>query len=131
MATDNNGKLVQKYEPVVEETLNIKKENLEAVFNGMLGVTQGSSGTLSSSFKDFPVAVAAKSGTAQESEKRSEHTIFVGFAPYDNPQIAISVLIPYGNDNSVPAASISKTVVSEYLLLNSAPEKTSYNALMK
>lgn len=131
MATDNSGKLVQKYEPVVEETLNIKKENLEAVFKGMLGVTQGASGTLKSSFKDFPVAVAAKSGTAQESEKRSEHTIFVGFAPYDNPQIAISVLIPYGNDNSVPAASISKTVVSEYLQLNSLPEKTSYNVLMK
>lgn len=129
--TDNEDTIQQQYEPVVEETLNIKQENLDAVFEGMLAVTKGTSGTLRESFRDYPIDVAAKSGTAQESEKRSEHTIFVGFAPYDDPQISISVLIPYGNDKSHPAGDIAKTAIDEYLNLNTEPDKLSYNTLMK
>ncbi len=129
--TDNNGNLNQQYEPVVEENMNIKQENLDAVFEGMLSVTKGSSGTLRDCFKDYPIDVAAKSGTAQESQKRSEHTIFVGFAPYDDPQISISVIIPFGNDKSHPACDVAKTVIDEYLNFNSQPDKLSYNTLMK
>ncbi|MFR5772637.1 MAG: penicillin-binding transpeptidase domain-containing protein [Lachnospirales bacterium] len=50
----------------------------------MFLVTTGPRGTLRSYFKDFPVNVAAKSGTAQQSSKRSEHTTFVAFAPLED-----------------------------------------------
>lgn len=129
--SDSSGNITDEYTPVVEDTIEIDDDNLQAVYKGMLGVTQGSSGTLREVFRDFKVDVAAKSGTAQESSKRSEHTIFVAFAPYDNPQIAISVLIPYGNDKSAPAANVAKTAISTYLQLDAKPENKFYNTLLR
>ena len=95
----------------------------------MLLVTSGSKGTLRGVFSGFPIKVAAKSGTAQQIGSRSEHTLFVGFAPYDNPQIAITVLIPFGNDTSSPAANIAKEVIGEYLGLNAESKKEYYDVL--
>ncbi len=121
--------LIKEYTPVVEENINIKDENLKIIHEGMYLVTSGTHGTLTKDFKDFPVKVAAKSGTAQQSSYRKEHTIFVGFAPYDDPQIAISVLIPYGEDSTMPAPSIAKKIISSYLGLEKETEKENYNIL--
>lgn len=129
--TSYDGKLKEKKEPNVETVLDIKPQNLKAVHEGMLLVTSGSKGTLRGSFNGFPVKVAAKSGTAQQSDLRSEHTLFVGFAPYDEPQISITVLLPFGNDSTSPAPNIAKQVIAEYLKLNSEPEKLSYNTLLE
>ena len=74
--TTNDGKIEEEYQPKVESKIEIKKENLDAIFRGMFLVTTGPRGTLRSYFKDFPVNVAAKSGTAQQSSKRSEHYNF-------------------------------------------------------
>lgn len=129
--TDNELNTLNEYESIIEDELNLNKQNLQAVHEGMLLVTSGSKGTLRNQFKNFPVKVAAKSGTAQQSSLRSEHTLFTGFAPYDDPQIAITVLIPYGNDTTSPATKIAKTIIEEYLGLNHQPEKTTYNTLTK
>jgi cell division protein FtsI/penicillin-binding protein 2 len=127
-----DGETVEQYQPVEEEKLSIKQRNLNAIFNGMLLVTTGENGTLTKVFKDYPVKVPAKSGTAQESKKRSEHTTFVAFAPYDEPQVAISVMIPYGNDSTTtPAPNTAKEIISEYLKLNAQPETKQNNILMK
>lgn len=124
-----DGDTVSTYEPQIESQLDIDERNLKAVYEGMRLVTQGSRGTLRSYFTDFPVTVAAKSGTAQESDYRSEHTTFVGFAPYEDPQISVSVIIPYGNNSTGPAPTIAKAVIEGYLDLNSTPERTYYNTL--
>lgn len=129
--TEYDGTLVEKKEPILESVINIKPQNLKAVHEGMLMVTTGSKGTLRSSFNDFPVNVAAKSGTSQQTTNRSDHTIFVGFAPYENPQIAITVMIPFGNDTTSPAPYVAKKVIEEYLKLNSEPERSNYNTLTK
>lgn len=129
--TSYTGNLVKKVDPTVEVNMEIDSRNLKAVHNGMLLVTSGSKGTFRGTFRDFPVEVAAKSGTAQEIGYRSEHTLFVGFAPYDNPQIAITVLIPFGNDTTSPAANIAKRVIAEYFGLNNTPEQINYNTLSK
>ena len=75
----------------------------------MFLVTTGPRGTLRSYFKDFPVNVAAKSGTAQQSSKRSEHTTFVAFAPLEDPQISVCVIIPFGNGTTGPAPKVAKS----------------------
>ncbi len=123
--------IVEEYTPKVEENINIQKENLKVIHEGMYLVTSGEKGTLRSAFNGFPVKVAAKSGTAQQSSYRKEHTIFVGFAPYENPQIAITVLIPFGDDSTMPAPNIAKGIISEYLGIDKQPEKESYNILYK
>ena len=58
-------------------------------------------------FGKLDVDVAGKTGTAQEDKKRGNHANFICFAPYTNPEIAVSVSIPYGYTaaNSVHVAS--------------------------
>ena len=130
--TDPDGKSIEEYKEVVEDKVELKKSTLDAIYKGMYLVTTGSKGTLRHSFADYPINVAAKSGTAQESSKRSEHTIFVAFAPYESPQISISVLIPYGNNSATaPAPTVAKAVISEYMQLNTTVENRSYNTLAK
>lgn len=129
---DNTGKVITEYKPVEEEKITIKKENLEAIFKGMNMVTKGGSGTLTRSFYNYDINIGAKSGTAQESEKRSEHTIFVAFAPYESPQISIAVMIPYGdNANTAPAPTVAKAVISRYMQTNTTIENRGYNTLLK
>ena len=121
-----DGTLISQAEPYVELVTEFKQENLNAVYEGMLLVTQGSSGTLRGVFNDYPINVAAKSGTAQEALSRSSHTWFVGFAPYEDPQISITVMIPFGESPGAPAAVVAKNVISEYMGLNYEPENSYY-----
>ncbi len=126
-----DGDTISTYEPQVESKIDIKPENLKAVYEGMRLVTQGSKGTLRKYFENFPITIAAKSGTAQESSYRSEHTTFACFAPYEDPQISVAVIIPYGNNSTGPAPTVAKAVIEEYLDINSMPEKKYYNTLTK
>lgn len=124
-----DGKIIEEKKPNIEHVVNIQPQNLKAVHEGMLLVTSGSKGTLRGVFNNFPIKVAAKSGTAQQVNYRSDHTLFVGFAPYDDPQIAVTVLMPYGDDSTSPAPNIAKDIIAEYLKLNNEPEHMVYNSL--
>lgn len=117
----SDGSVTQQTEEVVENIMKIDRENLDAVYEGMRLVTQGSKGTLRNVFKDFPIDVAAKSGTAEENKNNSSHSWFVGFAPYDNPQIAVTVMIPFGDVSGSPAAVTARNIIGEYMGLNYEP----------
>lgn len=121
---ETNGTIIKKIEPVVEEVTKFQDANLQAVYKGMLLVTQGTKGSLRGVFKDFPIDVAGKSGTAQENLTRSSHTWFTGYAPYDDPQIAITVMIPFGESSGSPAAVVAKNIIGEYMGLNYQPENS-------
>ena len=116
-----DGSVTQQTEEIVENIMEIDRENLDAVYEGMRLVTQGSKGTLRNVFKDFPIDVAAKSGTAEENKNNSSHSWFVGFAPYDNPQIAVTVMIPFGDVSGSPAAVTARNIIGEYMGLNYEP----------
>ena len=117
----SDGSVTQQTEEVVENIMEIDRANLDAVYEGMRLVTQGSKGTLRNVFKDFPIDVAAKSGTAEENKNNSSHSWFVGFAPYDNPQIAVTVMIPFGDVSGSPAAVTARNIIGEYMGLNYEP----------
>jgi penicillin-binding protein 2 len=98
----------------------------------MLRVTEGAQSTARDVFTGFPVRVAGKTGTAQQETNRADHSSFGGFAPYDNPQIAVYVLIPYGDTTAYRAAAsqVAKNIISDYMGLDVAPEyPPEYNAL--
>lgn len=128
--TDSYGNLKEEYAPNLETQMNISEKTLNAVHKGMYQVTTGSQGTLRAHFKDFPFKVAAKSGTAQESSTKNNHNVFTCFAPYDDPQIAITVIIPYGDDTYSPAAKVAKKIITEYFGLDKQPEKKYTNTLI-
>ena len=103
------------HSPVVEEYLNLSKENVACIHRGMRRVVNGERGTLRTHFQDFPYTVAAKTGTAEEDKSRASHSWFAGFAPYESPQIAVVVQIPFGEGKEGPAIRIAKEIIQTYL----------------
>ena len=125
-----DGSLHSEVEETVENVIEFKEENLQAVYHGMWLVTNGNKGTLRGIFDDLPVDVAAKTGTAEEDKNRSSHTWFVCFAPYDDPQIAITVMIPFGEGSGTPAPAVAKAIIREYLGLDYTPTNTTMQTVL-
>lgn len=85
-----------------ENKVTFKQENLNAILAGMKGVTTESGGTAYSIFKNFNIDVGGKTGSAQTGKtdangKKITNAWFVGFAPFDEPEIAIVVMIEMDN----------------------------------
>lgn len=75
------------------EDIQISEENLHALFEGMRGVTSERGGTAYKIFRDFNIEIGGKTGSAQTQTGNAANAWFVGFAPYDNPEIVIAVVI--------------------------------------
>jgi len=73
-------------------------------------VTSGSAVSLN----ELAVPVAGKTGTAQWSTTKAPHAWFTGFAPYDKPQIVITILIESGGEGSAAAVPVAKEVLTWY-----------------
>lgn len=92
---DANQQVVKKAEPKVLNTVSFSQEQLNYVKEGMWQVTHAPYGTASFTFGQKPYQVAGKTGTA-ETGSGTENFLFLGFAPYDQPKIAIAVIVPDG-----------------------------------
>jgi penicillin-binding protein 2 len=89
----------------------VSPEAVAAVRRGMRqAVTAGSARSLG----DLPVAAAAKTGTAQWSSSKPTHAWFTSFAPYDAPEIAVTVMIEEGGEGSATAAPVAKAILKQY-----------------
>ena len=120
-----NGDLVRNFEPVVKEVVQMSQETINVVNRGMLDVTRGSRGTATSVFREFPINVAGKTGTAEEIANRPDHSSFGGFAPYENPEVAVYVMLPFGATRALPNSSavVTRRILEEYFGLNIEPER--------
>ena len=117
--TDSTGNTLIQYEPKVVNTTNYSQSTWDAVHSGMRMVI--TSGTAKSTFQGFQIEVAGKSGTAEENKLRSNHAVFVAYAPYENPEIAVSVLIPNG-DSSGYNAEVVRDIIKYYYNLTTDEE---------
>ena len=90
--------IVETYEPEVLSTIEIQDKNLEAVKAGMLALT--TDGSVRRYFQDVPVQVGAKTGSAQVSAQTESNAVFVCFAPYDDPEIALAMVVEHGGSGS-------------------------------
>lgn len=97
------------------EDLNISQENLQAILEGMRGVTSESGGTAYSTFANFNIEVAGKTGTAQAGNKSNGW--FAGFAPYINPEIAIVVVVENASSGGF-TAEVARDIFAEYFGMN-------------
>lgn len=109
LGTDNQ--VVEDITPKIIRSNFIDPADLQIVRAGMREtVTLGSARSLNS----LSVAVAGKTGTAQWSTKKGPHAWFIGFAPYDKPEVAITVLVEEGVEGSTIAAPIARDILSWY-----------------
>lgn len=93
------------------EDLNISDENLNAVLEGMKSVTTESGGTAYGVFRDFDIEVGGKTGSAEAGN--DVNAWFAGFAPYDDPEIAIVVMVENGSHGSY-TAEVVRDIIAEY-----------------
>lgn len=99
------------------EDLHVKESNLQAILKGMKGVTS-EGGTAYSAFANFDIEVGGKTGSAQTGDGKDAHAWFVGFAPYDNPEIAVVVLVEHGGTGGY-TAGVARDIMKEYFGMNS------------
>ena len=93
------------------DTSGVSSKNMKTVQEAMLSVTQSEKGTAHSVFGDYKVKVAAKTGTAENSG--SDHTTFICYAPYDKPEVAISVVLEHGVKGTF-SMQVAKDLLDEY-----------------
>ena len=96
------------------EDLNIQRDNLETVLEGMQSVTE-EGGTAYSIFRDFDIQIGGKTGSAEAGDKTNAW--FVGFAPYEAPEIAVVVFVENGS-HGYYTAEVTKEIMEAYFGLN-------------
>lgn len=109
--TDADGNVIQDYTPSLYSQVELAPDTWNAIHSGMRLVAERTD-----SLKNIPVAIAGKTGTAQENKLRPNHALFVGYAPFENPEIAFAVKIANGY-TSANAAEIGGNVVKYYYKL--------------
>lgn len=92
--------------------IGVKKEYLDVIKKGMIGACE--SGGTAYPFFDFEPQVACKTGTAETGDGKTTHAWFTVFAPVDDPQIVLTVLVENGGEGSSVAAPIAKEILKEY-----------------
>ncbi|MGE5613380.1 MAG: penicillin-binding protein 2 [Bacillota bacterium] len=104
----------------------VKQSTIEAVKQGMVAVTTSIDGTAYKSFIGLPFEVAGKTGTAQTARgiERSPNALFVCYAPADNPEIAVAVVVERGAWGS-NVAPIARDIIDEYFRLKKADSGSS------
>lgn len=95
-----------------ERKIDLQKEYIDAIKEGMYSVTNEIGGTANIIFKNSNIKVAGKTGTSQVTSG-SNNGIFVGFAPYDNPKIAVVAIIEHGGEGTY-TARVVKPIMEEY-----------------
>jgi len=124
-------KSIFERKPVVEDTVSVDQSYYDAVHTGLYNVANSVNGTAFAIFGSYPYKVAAKTGTAQLGEAITNNGVFICYAPYDDPQIAIAVVVEKGNAGS-KIAGIARDVLDYYFSFkNSSVSLETENSLLK
>ena len=106
---DNN--LVEDYSPSIESMISINSSTWNVIHEGMRAVIENKE-----EYSDLGINVAGKTGTAQESKSRPSHALFICYAPYENPEIAMAVRIGNGY-SSTNCVMTAKDILQYYYQL--------------
>lgn len=101
------------------EEMSFNETNIQAILEGMRGVTSESGGTAYSTFRDFGIEVGGKTGSAQTGVEGKTNAWFVGFAPFDNPEIAIVVFVRNGGSGGY-TAEVARDIIAQYFGMNTS-----------
>lgn len=110
-----DGSVVKDFQPELLSQLDVPEEDIKLVQDGLHDVTKY--GTAASSFRGFTVDIAGKTGTAENSQGR-DHGWFVAYAPFDNPNIVVAVIVENGGYGSQSAVPIGRKILEAAFGLN-------------
>jgi peptidoglycan glycosyltransferase len=110
--TETHGAVVEQKQPQVAGRLSAKPGNIEIVRQSLLGVIQHGTGSAAAV---GGLSVAGKTGTAEFQTKngRINRAWFIGFAPYEQPTVALAVVIEDGASGSHTAAPVAHEILAK------------------
>lgn len=123
---NRDGTPLEVFGPKQLGTLQVSKSVMDLIRNGLRDVAN-EGGTGGELFKDFPIQVAGKTGTA-ENAMGIDHGWFVAYAPYDKPRIVVVTIVEQGGFGVSSAGPITKAVLAAFFHVNekkTTPENTS------
>ena len=118
---DVNGNTVREIKPELLSTLEVVPSVIHHVQEGLHSVTKLGTGT--ALFAGFPVDIAGKTGTAENSQGR-DHSWFVAYGPYKNPNVVVAVIVEQGGFGSVAAGPIARRILEAAFGLDKQIEST-------
>ena len=108
-----DGKPDQKY--LTKHTIAIDSANFESIVTGMEEAVNGSAGATARVAAIKDIIVCGKTGTAQNSQGKKDHSVFIAFAPKDGPKIAIAVYVENAGFGATYAAPVASLMIEKYL----------------
>lgn len=120
--TDHSGNLLVDNNAKIRNSIDMSSGNWNAIQSGMRQMIESNA-----NFNGLKVEVAGKTGTAEENKNRANHALFVCYAPYDKPEIAIATRIAFGY-TSTYAAQTTRDVIEYYFDLTDADDLISGTA---
>ena len=119
--TNPDGEVIQEYSPEILDETKLSDSTWNSIVSGMESVNDGQDGTAAAAFAGFPtdiIRTAGKTGTADARDDqyevgRAPYATYVGFAPEDDPEIAV-VSVIYDGGHGGSAARVAKAVYEQY-----------------
>ena len=119
----------------IMNSIQVSKEILDHIKEGLYRVTHGENGTSAMTFRTYSPEVAGKTGTTEAfysgpnpayKNEAVENSSFISYAPYDNPEIVVAVVAPYFKDGSPSdyAAKVAKQVYDAYFAKTNSSSQT-------
>lgn len=109
--TNSEGNTLIEQEPVIRNVIEMPGNYWDAIHSGLRQVVESKS-----YFNELTVKIAGKTGTAEQTTFRPSHALFVCYAPYEQPEIAIATRIPFGYSSDY-AAQITRDIIKYYYRL--------------
>ena len=117
--------LILESQPEIASQLDMDEKTIACINEGMKMTVSDYSGTANSYLSDYPISIAAKTGTAQHGSGGSDNASFVCYAPADDPQIAIAVYVEHGAQGG-NLANVVRPILDAFFSQESKYE-TTYN----
>ena len=116
---DVNGNTVREFHPKLLSEMDVSPSVIRNVQEGLHDVTK--IGTAAGVFAGFPIDIAGKTGTSENSQGR-DHGWFVAYGPYVNPNIVVAVIVEQGGFGSVSAVPIGRKILEAAFHLDRPPQ---------
>jgi len=116
------------FEPTIRSVIE-ETEHINTIRDGMLAASIGNQGTARTVFQNYPIQVGSKTGTAQFDARDVNDGVFVAYAPHNNPEIAVAIVIEKGGSGSA-VMDIARMIFDYYFSTGSAIAVIPYGALI-
>jgi penicillin-binding protein 2 len=119
---NSNNETVQTFSPEEVGSVQLSEKTLTLIRDALHSVAQ-EGGTADYVFRGFPISVAAKTGTA-ENPHGEDHGWFVAYAPFEDPQVVVAVIVEQGSYGATSAAPIARKILEAVFNINQTPDSS-------